>query len=451
MEAESETDALAGDYQSFYVEAVESTLVSASVFAVASLRSLARKGSLSNDHVDEILQLPMDGIRFRQLREKHDKLWSKVKDRDVLDNADAYKRKHRRDANLVVSYVGDENADRECVHYVGYDESREVIVCVFRGSVTLSDWMEDAKLLMDRIPNPLSHVEGQPETVGIHKGFRNYIHGRNSKGDSLLSRVLNAVGEKASGDEKVEPSSDQNIPPRIQLVLDQLRTLKRKFPSFPIYVQGHSLGGALALIASLEIASDPDLSKHSSSVPIRPAPVTCITVGNPKPGDGDFCRAIEYLERNKTLRCCVIHNTYDVVPMLATNVARLDNGFWHPGWRLLLYKNRSEWGRGRGSIATRQSSDCDGRVAGSAAEVRCCGFLSRNDTEKQQQSIWNVPSGFDPIAAAKKMTPQRLNLHDHREYLRRLLDQEEQLRQVRLDDLYNEMWASTDSPGLHPE
>ncbi len=436
----SEEYAEAEDTLPFFAEAVESTLQSASVFAIAALRALAWKGTLSKEDSEELLALPMDGAQLRRLKDKHIKYWRKMKDRDILDNADEYTNANQRTATLVVDHVGDENSSRECVHYVGHDESRKIIICVFRGSVTLSDWMEDAKILLERVPNPLKHVDGQPETVGIHQGFRNYIYGINDTTNNLLSKVIASVGESMRGPDQVDGCARPSRHSRMELLLDQLRERKRKFPTFSIYVQGHSLGGALALIACLEIASDPVLSHTPSNAPIRSAPVTCIAVGNPKPGDGDFCRAVEYLEGIRKLRCCVIHNAYDIVPMLATNLARLDSGFWHPGWRLLLYKSRSEWGRGRGSIKNLPGIYCDDHTE-STSKVGCCSFPRGKWKEDDSRSMWNVPADFDPIAAAKKMTKYRLNIHDHREYLRRLLDQAEQLQRIRLDDLYENLWA----------
>jgi hypothetical protein len=429
-----------------FTEAVESTLASASVFALADLRGVARNKLLSKVDADEVLKLPIDAIKFRELRTKHIEHWQKFKDKDFLDNADQYKIKHNvTDANLVVDYVGDENSNKECVHLIGHEPRRKAIVCVFRGSVTLSDWVEDAKIMLGRVPNPLSHVEGQTETVGIHLGFRNYIHGANKKMQISLSRSLKKVGTRMLGSGDEEGSSEQTPLCRMDLVLEQLRELKKRFPSYSIYVQGHSLGGALSLIATLAIASDPILSQLPPDSPPGLTPVTVIAVGNPKPGDGDFCRAMEYLERNKKLRCCVIHNTYDVVPMLATNVARLDSGFWHPGWRLLLHKNRSEWGRGNGIKSEHQEEELLSDRSTEAVEVGCCGFPTKRQ-RKDNKSPWNIPVGFNPIVAAKNMTQQRMNKHNHREYLERLLRQEDQLRKVQLNDFYETMWGDAEAP-----
>lgn len=426
------------DELDFFTEAVESTICSASVFALADLRAVARKKLLSEDDAAEVLQLPIDGVKFRELRTKHIKHWQTFKEKDYLDSVDAYKRTHKFvNANLVVEFVGDDNASKECVHLIGHEDHRKAIICVFRGSVTLSDWVEDAKLIIRRVPNPLSHVEGQSETVGIHMGFCDYIHGAN---ESLIKR-LKQVESSLLGSKREGESSEQEAcrPCRMDLVLEQLREMKKRFPSYSIYVQGHSLGGALSLIATLAIAADPILSQLPDA-PHGQTPVTCITIGNPKPGDGDFCRAMEHLERTKKLRCCVIHNTYDVVPMLGTNVTRLDNGFWHPGWRLLLYRNRSEWGRGNGMKAEYEGEESTSK----AVEVGCCGLPSKSQS-KDNKPAWNIPVGFNPIAAAKNMTEQRMNRHNHREYLERLLRQEVPLRKVFLNDFYKKMWDQVES------
>jgi Lipase (class 3) len=426
-------------------EAMESTMASVSVFAVVALREIARKGLLSDVDAKEVLQLPMDGLRFRQLKDKHFEHWQKIKSGDIFSQIDAYKEKSGLSGlNVVLEYIGDENASKECVHYIGYEHTRKCIICVFRGSITMQDWIQDAQLILDRVPNPIKDIDGQPEAIGVHRGFAAYIHGAKNK---------SVMGLLTAGTRSHSQSVDPETPSRIDTILQELRTLKTRFPSYKIYIQGHSLGGALSLIAALSIAADPVLAQMPLDSAPGSVPVTCITLGNPKPGDGDFCRALECLERDKKLRCCVIHNTYDVVPMLAANVTGSDRGFWHPGWRILLYKGRFEWGRSRGDTSAYQtithkghnSERDEGGERDEEEEMVDVGCSCRPKKRPSiVQSLWQVPESFHPIQAAKNMSKERLNRHDHREYLARLLAQEDELQKLKMDDFYQEMWALGD-------
>ena len=70
-----------------------------------------------------------------------------------------------------------------------------------------------------------------------------------------------------------------------QLVQD-LNQLTIKFPNFQIYITGHSLGGALANLASFVLsASDNEL----------PRPIVCITVASPKVGATGFRHAFQVM------------------------------------------------------------------------------------------------------------------------------------------------------------
>lgn len=425
---------------SLFNEAVEATLMSASIFGLANLRSLARKNPpvLSKEDAEEILKLPIDGVRFRELSKKHFALWQKFKDKDFIGNTDAYRTKQQIKENIVIEYMEDEKANKECVHYIGYSDRRKTITCIFRGSVTLEDWSQDARVVMARMPNPLGPSEELPETVGVHLGFKNYWLGTKRMLESLVPKAVTENLGSLLG-KSTEDAKENEPPTRMEIVLDQLREMKRRFPTYSILVQGHSLGGALALVATLSIGSDPVLSEIPPDAPPEWVPVTCITVGNPKPGDGDFCRAMEHLERTKKLRCCVIHNTYDVVPMLVTNLTKSEAGFWHPGWRVLLYKRRCEFGRGRENKAMSHlepSNDHPDVVA----QTGCCGCRPKSDEDNR--SAWEIPAGFNPIQAAKNLA-KNLNVHDHREYLERLLNQQEQLEKIRLNDFYQDMWSET--------
>lgn len=166
--------------------------------------------------------------------------------------------------------------------------------------------------------------------------------------------------------------------------------------------------------------------------------MTCHTVGNPKPGDGDFCHAIEYLEQAKQLRCCVIHNTWDVVPMLAMNMKGTHAGFWHPGWKILLYKDRCEIGRSRSPLSKFHEDAEHAQCSCSSCRCCCC-------RRQSSEAMWTKPKGFNVIKAAKSMSKRRVNTHNHREYLERLLLQQNYLRKLTLNELYeDEVWREGD-------
>jgi hypothetical protein len=424
---------------SLFQEAAESTLASASVFAVAEMRSLAHNNLISEEQAEEVLKLPMNGHRLRKLQEKHEGLIKSCNRHDFMENAEKYMKTHDMPVpvSFEVHYVGDENPESECVHYVGRSDYRKMILLAFRGSVTTSDWVQDLKLMIDKVPNPLHGVEGQPETVGIHMGFRKYTHGIPKKSSKAVSTMVSNVrnlsksenGDDSARAESVQTSEYEEAPTKIQIVIQQLREMKEKYPDDPIFITGHSLGGALSLIAALAVAADPVLSKLPEDAPPDMVPVTVIAVANPKPGDRDFCNAILYLERTKKLTCCCIHNSWDVVPMLAINVARNDFGFWHPGLRLLLYKHRFELGRSEALTSEAQEY----------SRESCCCYC-RGGKNRLKTSIWTLPAGFSPVKAAINMTQQRILTHDHREYLDRLLNQESRLEDIMLADYYRNIW-----------
>lgn len=454
---------------SLFIEATEMTLVSASVFLVSGLRQLAIKSkTLTSEEKDQLLALPIDGRTVHQLSNTYSSHLTKRYGKTFFGDMDAWGiigQNPERLAKYIVHHIGDENFEKECVHYVSVTHNRQGIYCVFRGSVTMQDWMEDAKLMITQVPNPLESEVDQSETVGIHLGFRNYIYGSNAS----------SMGPDTQGDG----------PSRIDVVLEQLRTLKKQYPSYSIHVTGHSLGGALALIASLSIASDPILNElHTGQTP----PCTCIAVANPKPGNGDFCRAMEALERSERLRCCVIHNTIDIVPMMGPNVRKLDNGFWHPGWRLLLYRHKCEWGRSqapepahesvrtaepearsknRGSSSSWRTSNRPRLIHGLfqgilnvTSRTRSGGTadsgsrseddddedatLTNEHDESESKLHWSLPARLPSLTSAKILLKKpRVNQHDHRLYLDRIVCQKATMQDIYLNALYEE-WLAFD-------
>jgi hypothetical protein len=86
---------------SLFQEAAESTLASASIFAVADMRALAHNNLISKEQAEEVLKLPMNGHRLRKLQEKHEGLGKNFKSHDFMENAEKYMKTHNMPGPVV--------------------------------------------------------------------------------------------------------------------------------------------------------------------------------------------------------------------------------------------------------------------------------------------------------------------------------------------------------------
>ena len=118
---------------------------------------------------------------------------------------------------------------------------------------------------------------------------------------------------------------------KIATILDQISVIYETRPDYELYITGHSLGGALALITALEAAV-------RFAVQGEKRPVTCVTVGNPKAGGRTFRRAVRSLEKQDHLRVLGIHRMDDLVPLLPGTICTCSvmNSFCHVGTQLKL-------------------------------------------------------------------------------------------------------------------
>ena len=587
------------DYGSLYHDAMQATLSSSYIFSVVKLRRMAKQamksnnynnGSIEKDDCIELLKdfktFPMNNLTVKRLTDKYKSHLQRFRDNDFMDLQNVvFQDQPINQLNtkfIEIYYVSDELEQDECVYVISRNEFRKQINLTFRGSITLTDWYHDFKLVISQIPNPVTHglqeaihsrnntktgnkdkeeeeKEGSddrvttpappsagpvvrdnkdfmelPDKIGLHLGFKTYMHGHDTKttllksfekmgvpsiNTSMITQPIKAAGKKikTSVDENVLKTSNtsssikeskkgssssnnnhQNVEPqsseqqssttmvdvdevtttttgtsqkkeqqsqsqpsqqskdgtgmkegssgkeeskekvkddkddgnkktKVETILEQLHYLKSKFPNDCIVVNGHSLGGALSLISSLAIASDPVLGaplpneNQGSKVPVR-----CVVIANPKPGDRNFVKTMKYLEQHKRIQICCFHNYLDIVPITPPNYTKTDGGFWHPGFRVLMYKHHFELGRG----------DSHKPLIGQVV-YGCCGLATKFGWNVEQEERMVIKSASSSKGMISK---RRVNLHNYREYLQRLLNQKEQISKLSLNGLYDKVW-----------
>lgn len=184
----------------------------------------------------------------------------------------------------LVAY-GDDNPNKELVYAIAVAPARKRITVAFRGSVTPTDFMTDASISFQKIPNPLKDAEHQDEKLGIHSGFYDYLLRPTKKGSST----------------------------KYDEILQVLRGIfqDKRYREYKLYVTGHSLGGALATLFSFEAAA----ASTDSSYGI-PSPVTCVSVASPRVGNTSFQRSFRLLEERGVLRHLRIANDKDPVTIM---------------------------------------------------------------------------------------------------------------------------------------
>ena len=125
--------------------------------------------------------------------------------------------------------------------FVGFDSARDMIVVSFRGSKTLANWINDMRFA--HVDTPFPACSG----CFLHKGFITSY-------DSIAVPLFVAVGQLRA----------QCLPPALSLQPRFCSKCCRRYNASNLMVTGHSLGGALAQLAAL------DLTLHDAFAPLSP-------------------------------------------------------------------------------------------------------------------------------------------------------------------------------------
>jgi hypothetical protein len=218
-----------------------------------------------------------------------------------------------------VVVVEDEFAGTELVYGICVDTAQRRITVLFRGCSTRKDWKICANNFLKEHHNPLFTEDdddddgggGQPENIGIHSGYCNYLFSTDTH-DGVS---------------------------KFEAIMTHLRRLLRDYPGYHVYVTGHSLGAALATVFAFQAAATQQFGGSATTV------LTCINFASPMVGNLAFETAFRELESRGRLRCLRVTNHFDIFTQLP------DRGNWlyflfccwgislvaYVGWSLLFY------------------------------------------------------------------------------------------------------------------
>jgi hypothetical protein len=165
----------------------------------------------------------------------------------------------------------------------------------------------------------VAYHSSQESVVHIHYGFYNYLFEQSER------RVKSLDGKSLSEYEEI--------------LQEHLLPFLRKYPTYKLYVTGHGLGAALAVLFGFMAAAEPDYKV--------PKPVTLVSIACPYVGDASFLSAHQLLESQGKLRHLRVSNDKDSVTLLPKLSWRLHHlcdapshvgySFKHVGIHLRLY------------------------------------------------------------------------------------------------------------------
>lgn len=157
------------------------------IYLVADLRALARKGKATVS-IEE-LQPPITVNKMLELikENKHNLIDSGDYDDELEGRIVALENLSRHSNRVLSNFVGkktrlvefvDKNEQDELVHAITVNDAQMRITVIFRGSVTKTDFITDAKVAQTRVENPVHKIDPDtPDTMNLHFGF----HGKNKR------------------------------------------------------------------------------------------------------------------------------------------------------------------------------------------------------------------------------------------------------------------------------
>ncbi|CBZ36652.1 lipase, putative [Leishmania donovani] len=193
-----------------------------------------------------------------------------------------------------------ENTSTGNVGYSGVDHDAERIVVAFRGTYNTVNWLQNLDFWLTPYPHP-----GCGKGCKIHRGFY-----------SAYSSL------------------------RTQMIEDVL-LLHARYPFYTLFITGHSLGGAMAMLAAVELTTwnmlEADVlgkdvqSRGAVSPPLHLAPVELYTFGEPRVGNGYFSNwSLSVLTRKRSFRLTHARDPVPHVPPRTFTYVHMPREVWYP-------------------------------------------------------------------------------------------------------------------------
>lgn len=193
----------------------------AAIFALAEVRRAARNGKIDDEQLD-IMSTPVASRSILKAFERNQSYFQKKlkgvdyelmlsisRNTEVDVDVDADTTNSDQDQKqkalallscMSIEYFGDDNEETECMYMITRNPINKRIAVIFRGSVTIKDWVLDGKMIVDEVKNPVSDRPGQPPTIGVHLGFGQYLHDE-SMANAVESTTIDNKGSEKNADE----------------------------------------------------------------------------------------------------------------------------------------------------------------------------------------------------------------------------------------------------------
>ena len=188
-------------------------------------------------------------------------------------------------------------------------EDKKMIFVVFRGTRELSEWFSNAQfkqvnfLQINPKPYPNDLEDFGQISLGFNKMYtefrpgilieRNFINKIFSSFDGKVRKILEKIDKFKIKKQSID-----------QAINDFFSNPDLELDNADVYITGHSLGGALATIAALDIARKNKLNN----------PINLYTFASPRVGDNTFADKFnEFVSKDK-IKAFRFANSEDIVP-----------------------------------------------------------------------------------------------------------------------------------------
>jgi len=189
--------------------------------------------------------------------------------------------------NMDIRDLGDVGRERVPFGFIAYSKESNAVYVVFRGTMTPAEWITNAQFKPGCEP-----FLGDDDLGKVHSGFHK-IYTRNDRGPN----PFNPNDDIPSIRECIENAIKGC--PKHTIGLWPTEAIEKCPTEAMLYITGHSLGGALATLATLHIKEK-----------IKPFKPILYAFANPRAGGVDFSKRFDGLE------CFRIANSEDIVPTL---------------------------------------------------------------------------------------------------------------------------------------